>query len=162
MQSMLDSAMLLSVILYTAPSFKCHFGIEPYVLLVRNRNQRCHLSRLRVSAHKLGCEVMRYQRPPIPRDLRFCVYCPPEHLAGGQLVRPVDNECHCLTACVVGKDDRQNLYLCIASTNNMFSDMCSNDKFKTLVCPTFPTNCKLVNRFLDKQFRDREKIDCDV
>ena len=148
--------------LQTYSSFKCHFSIEPYVLLVRNRNQRCHLSRLRVSAHKLGCEIMRYQRPPIPRDQRYCVYCPPEPGPGGQLVRPVDNECHCLTACVIGQDDRPDLYLCMSSANNRFSNMCSIDKFKTLVCPTTPTNCKIVNRFLDKQFRDKEKIDYGV
>ena len=49
--------------LLTYSSFKCHFGPEPYLSLVQNRNQRCHLSRLRVSAHRLGCEVLRYRRP---------------------------------------------------------------------------------------------------
>ena len=130
--------------------------------LVRNRNQRCALSRLRVSAHRLGCEILRYRRPPIPRDQRFCVYCPPEPRPGGQLLRPVDNELHCLTECVVGQDFRPALYSSIISTNISFSNLCKLDKFKTLVCPINATNCKLVSRFLDKQFHDREKIDLGV
>ena len=146
--------------LHTYSSFKCHFGIEPYVSLIRNCNQRCHLSRLRVSAHRLGCEILRYQRPQIPRDQRYCVYCPPEPGPGGQSVKPVDDELHCLTACIIGQDDRPDLYKCITSSNASFIDMCSEDKFKTLVCPTNPTSCKLVSRFLDKQFREREKINC--
>ena len=137
--------------LLTYSSFKCHFGIEPYVLLVQNRNQRCALSRLRVSAHRLGCELLRYRRPPVPRDQRYCVYCPPEHLAGGQSVRPVDNELHCLTECVVGQDFRPTLYSSIISTNNSFSDMCKLDKFKTLVCPISATNCKLTNSLVTEE-----------
>ena len=58
--------------LLTYSSFKCHFSVEPYINLVQNRNQRCHLSRLRVSAHRLGCELQRYCRPQIPRDQRYC------------------------------------------------------------------------------------------
>ena len=148
--------------LHTYSSFKCHFGIEPYVSLVRNRNQRCHLSRLRVSAHRLGCEILRYQRPPIPRDQRYCVYCPPESKPGGLSVRPVDNELHCLTECVIGQENRPDLYACITSSNASFNSMCSEDKFKVLVCPTNSTNCKLVSRFLDNQFRDRDNINCGV
>ena len=147
---------------HTYSSFKCHFGIEPYVSLIRNCNQRCHLSRLRVSARRLGCEVLRYQRPPIPRDQRHCVHCPPEPGPSGQAVWPVDDERHCLTACVIRKDDRPDLYSRLSSSNASFDSMCSEDKFKTLMCPTNPTHCKLVSRFLNKQFWDRDNIMCWV
>ena len=33
------------------------------------------------------------------------------------------------------------------------------DKFKTLVFPISATNCKLISKFLDKKFCDRENID---
>ena len=46
--------------------------------LVKNRNQRSQLSRLRVSAHRLECELGRYKRPQVPRDQRFCRNCPPQ------------------------------------------------------------------------------------
>ena len=64
--------------LLTYSSFKSSFSSEPYLTLVQNRNQRCHLTRLRVSAHRLGVETQRYKRPPVPRTQRFCAYCPPE------------------------------------------------------------------------------------
>ena len=74
----------------------------------------------------------------------------------------MDNELHCLTACVVGQNYRPDLFSSIVSTNSNFSNMCNLDKFKTLVCPTSAANCKLVSRFLDKQFSDKEKIDLGV
>ena len=85
--------------LLTYSSFKSSFSSEPYLTLVQNRNQRCHLTRLRVSAHRLGVETQRYKRPPVPRTQRFCAYCPPVPVTGGLAVRPVDDECHCLTSC---------------------------------------------------------------
>ena len=127
--------------------------------LVKTRNQRSQLSRLRVSAHRLECELGRYKRPQVPRDQRFCRYCPPQPGPGGQTVRPVDTECHCLTECQVGQVERLDLYNDISSRNCRFSSLCNADKFKVLVCSTNPTDCKAVNRFLGKQCQMREKID---
>ena len=69
--------------LVTYSSLKGFFGTEPYITMVNNRNQRCHLSRLRISAHRLGCELQRYKRPAVPRDKRYCKYCPPVPGPGG-------------------------------------------------------------------------------
>ena len=140
-------------------SFKSSFTVEPYLLLVQNRNQRCHLSRLRVSAHRLGCEILRYRQPPVPRSQRFCKYCPPVPGAGLQAaVRPVDDEVHCLTACVAGQG-RAEMYNSISASNINFTNMCNINKFKTLVCSTTSYNCKIVSRFLKDQFRKRDEID---
>ena len=147
--------------LLTYSSFKAYFGTEVYITLVQNRNQRCDLTRLRVSAHRLGVETQRYKRPPVPRTQRYCAYCPPVPVPGGPAVRPVDDECHCLTTCVVGRQDRLQLFQSIASTNSKFTELCNVDKFKYLVCPTNNTDCKLVSRFLQKQFIERNKIDTD-
>ena len=136
-------------------SFKCYFGLEPYIELVRNRNQRCHLSRLRLSAHQLGCEVLRYRRPPVPREERYCAYCP----AGPGGSRAVDTEAHCLTRCVVGSEQREELFSSISSNISGFSGLSDNDKFLVLVCPSNPVNCKLVSRYLQLQFTLRDSID---
>ena len=138
------------------PYFKCHFNLEPYITLLQNRNQRCDLTRLRASAHHLGVETQRYKRPPVPRTQRYCAYCPPVPVPGGLDVRPVDDECHCLTSCVVG---RPQLFQSIASSNSKFTELSNEDKFKYLVCPINNTNCKLVSRFLQKQSIERNKID---
>ena len=141
--------------LETYASFKSHFGPEPYISLVRNRNQRCHLSRLRLSAHQLGCEVLRYKRPPVPRQERFCVYCPAA-LDGS---RALDTEAHCLTECTVGIEERVELFKTIGSKNSKFSGLCSTSKFKTLVCPYNAVDCKAVSRYLQVQFNLRDSID---
>ena len=148
--------------LLTYSSFKCHFGLEPYINLVRNRNQRCHLSRLRVSAHRLGCELQRYCRPQIPRDQRYCKYCPLTTDPGGQVIRPVDSECHCLTGCVVGLAHRFTLFEDISSINSNFNVLCNVDKFKSLVCPVSAIDCKQVNKYLDMHFKERDRIDLGV
>ena len=146
--------------LITYSSLKGFYGKEPYVALVNNRNQRCHLSRLRVSAHRLGIEVQRYKRPSVPRDERFCAYCPPvPGLAGQAPARPVDDELHCITECVVGQVERLVLYNSISSRNSKFSECSNVEKFKKLVCPTNSTDTKIISRFLQKQFSDREKLD---
>ena len=148
--------------LQTYSSFKSQFFQEPYLSLVRNRNQRCHLSRLRVSAHRLGCERLRYSRPPVPRDQRFCDYCPPKPGPGGQLVRPIDNEVHCVTSCIVGREARAVMYTAVNSTNNDFVNLCKVDQFKTLVCPTSAKNCTSINVFLGKHFTERQNIDMGI
>ena len=135
--------------------FKSHFGLEPYISMVRNRNQRCQVSRLRMSAHHLGCEVLRYRSPPVPREERYCAYCP----AGPDGQRPVDTEVHCLTECTVGAEGRQELYDSFGSNNSMFGSLCNEDKFKNLVCPYNPSDCKAVNRYLQLQFKLRDSID---
>ena len=145
--------------LLTYSTYKCNFHTEPYITLVQNRNQRCDLTRLRVSAHRLGVETLRYKRPPVPRTQRYCVYCPPVPVPGGLAVRPVDDECHCLTSCVVGREDRPQLFQSIASSNSKFTELSNVEKFKYLVCPINNQNAKLVSRFLQKQSIERNKID---
>ena len=144
--------------LETFSGFKCHFGLEPYISLVRNRNQRCHLSRLRLSAHQLGCETLRYKRPPVPREERYCAYCP----AASDGSRAVDTEVHCLTECTLGTNLRQELYDSVGSSHNVFYTLSNNDKFKILVCPSNPVDCKAVNRYLQSQFNLRGSIDAGV
>jgi hypothetical protein len=63
--------------LRTYSTLKHRFGEEPYINLVRNRNQRMHLTRLRTSAHNLGIERGRYKNLPFKE--RFCSYCSPSH-----------------------------------------------------------------------------------
>ena len=74
----------------------------------------------------------------------------------------MDDECHCLTSCIVGREYRPALYDNIASRNGKFNRVCFVDKIKTLVCPISPTDTKQVSRFLDRQFSDRNKIDLGV
>ena len=48
---------------------------EPYLQLVRKRNQRLSLTWLRVSAHQLATELDRRTQPVTPYNQHFCSYC---------------------------------------------------------------------------------------
>ena len=143
--------------LKTYSSLKSHFGMEPYIENVMNRNQRCHLSRLRVSAHRLGIEVMRFRRPPVPQHLRYCEYCPVD----GQGPRPLDDEHHAIVQCTVGAEARVGLFASFSEGCDEFANLSSLYQFKSLVCPTSSRNAKLVSRYLQTIFDTRDKIDQD-
>ena len=91
----------------------------------------------------------------MPREERYRNYCPAG--PGGQ--RPLDTEVHCLTQCVVGQEERQELYNSICANNSCFSSMCDYSRFKILVCPSNAVVCKLVSRYLQLQFSLRDSID---
>ena len=145
--------------------FKSSFSIEPYIKLVRNRNQRSSLSRLRISAHTLATELLRRARPVIPLEQRFCAYCqtkPPEHEATiGQVVgdsNSGDTEQHFLLSCDVFKNMRNCLFEKVSLLLHGFRGFSDEDKFKTLMCPTTPQLTKLVNRYINFMFQKREKL----
>ena len=72
-------------------TIKGSFKIEPYVDMIKNRNQRCSLTRLRISAHSLHIETGRYTRPvSTPISSRICKYCSDS---------AIDDEAHFLLAC---------------------------------------------------------------
>merc|ERR1711947_31077 len=61
--------------LRTYKTYKSSFTREPYLDLVRNRNQRSALTRLRTGSHVLGVERGRWTRPVTPLEQRTCSYC---------------------------------------------------------------------------------------
>ena len=54
---------------------KTEFKTEPYLYECLNTSVRVCLSRLRLSAHKLNIETMRYVSPRIPPSERICKNC---------------------------------------------------------------------------------------
>ena len=76
--------------LRTYMTFKASFTIEPYLTMVRNRNQRQFLTRLRVSASNLDIERLRYSNVPVTK--RTCKFC--DHLFFDNDQKPIDDERH--------------------------------------------------------------------
>ena len=148
--------------------FKSSFTQEPYLQLVRNRNQRSSLTRLRVSAHQLATELGRRTRPVTPYNQRFCSYCQsssqPNQTSNSVLLprsggRFVDSEIHFLLFCERFKDARNCLLSKLALFIPGLRDLTKEQQFVTLVCPTSPQPTKLVNRFIKMMFEKRGKID---
>ena len=63
--------------LRTYKTYKSSFTREPYIDLIRNRNQKSSLTRLRTGSHFLGVERGRWTRPVTPLVHRTCSYCSP-------------------------------------------------------------------------------------
>ena len=79
--------------------FKDKVKFEPYLEEIKNRSHRISMSKFRLSDHCLMIEKGRHKRPIIPRDQRFCPFCP------GQ----VEDETHFLAQC--NGYDRQELLI---------------------------------------------------
>ena len=164
--------------LRTYSTLKQRFGQEPYVNLVRNRNQRMHLTRLRTSAHNLGIERGRFRNIPI--EERFCSYCP-THSTTGTPPPPqpgtpasrspsatpsspphapsVDTEFHFLNQCPTFQTNRNCFYGKFSSLDINFSNLNDEQKFVRLLCPKTAQEAKLTNKFIKIMCDWREKID---
>ena len=157
--------------LRTYKTLKSSFTREPYIDLIRNRNQRCFLSRLRASSHTLRIELGRYTRPITPVDQRTCQYCclgpptrPPPPGSPTQAppappAAPPDTELHFLVQCTMFTAERNCLFKKIECLNPSFAALSLNDKFKILLCPTSAVCTKLINKFIKNMFKSREKFD---
>ena len=161
--------------LRTYRSFKSSFTREPYLDLVRNRNQRCYLSRLRVGSHRLQIELGRHTRPLTPANKRYCQYCrpgpppPPCPTCSGpscvcspaHLVSEpaIDTEFHFLIQCDMFDAERNRLFTKLERVSPYFLTLSPTEKFKALLCPTTAFTVKLVHRFIKNMFIQRDKYD---
>lgn len=155
--------------LRTYKTFKASFTREPYIDLVRNRNQRAFLSRLRVSSHNLAIERGRYTQPVTPVNARFCVYCsqstapltttPTTTPPPDSPQKQVDTEIHFLTQCSAFTTERNRVYGDMSTHVPDFNKMSDQQKFVTMLCPTTAQSAKLINRFIKLMFEGRAKTD---
>ena len=62
-------------ILRTYVRFKYNFGIESYLVSVKNPRYRAAISKLRTSSHALEVERGRHTKPKTPLEERLCPNC---------------------------------------------------------------------------------------
>ena len=151
--------------LRTYKSFKASFTREPYLDLVRNRNQRSFLTRLRVSSHNLAIERGRYTRPATPVNLRTCKYCKPSPTAPGTSSSrspgspQIDTELHFLNQCPAFENERNCVFEKIEQIDPNFSQLNEQEKFCKLLCPINAQIAKLSNKLIKIMFKSRNRID---
>ena len=73
---------------------KSEFLAEPYLDHIKVPSHRSSVTRLRISAHNLFIERGRYERPLIPRELRWCTFCYTQY---NQVI--LEDEAHALLTC---------------------------------------------------------------
>ena len=149
--------------LRTYKKYKASFTREPYIDLVRNRNQRSFLSRLRTGSHHLNIERGRWTRPVTPIGQRTCPYCtPPGSSCSGptSTASPfIDDEQHFLMTCNRFSSLRRCAFEDINFILPKFLELSEHQQFCTLLCPTEPKIAKITNRLIKQMFNGREKID---
>ena len=131
-------------------TFKTCFKTEPYLEMINNRNQRSNLTRLRISAHSLEVELLRYKTPSVPYSLRYCGYC---------TMQVPGDEIHFLKFCETFCNQRQCFIGKLGSINPSFHAMNPIEQVKSMLCPTTPKATTLVNKFIAIMFKARSNID---
>ena len=130
--------------------FKGSFKIEPYLVMLKNRNQRQWLSRYRTSAHSLRIETGRYTRPVTPICERKCCYCETDS---------VDDEKHFVLMCETFKVKRQCFMSRVRALYPNIDSMTVDDKLRFLLCPPSSNLAKCVSKFLGIMSNIRKEID---
>ena len=91
--------------LRTYAILKREAGFENYLNDIKNVSDRILVSKFRLSNHRLMIEVGRHEKIPIPREQRFCPFCP----------GAVEDELHFTFSCPTYK------HLRIAYLDNFFT-----------------------------------------
>merc|ERR1712240_233586 len=120
---------------------KGSFKIEPYILKIKNRNQRQWLTRYRASAHTLRIESGRYTRPVTPISERKCIYCEDDE---------IDDERYFVLQCVMSR---------MRVLHPQFDLMSHDEKLMFILCPPTPDLTKCVSKYLGIMSDIRREID---
>ena len=80
--------------------FKTSPGYEKYLDQITCLKMRTALTKFRISNHTLMIEKGRHSKPKVPKELRFCHFCP----------NSVEDEKHFLLVCPTYKYIRSDLY----------------------------------------------------
>ena len=78
----------------TYRQFKNRIKFESYLTDIKNRKLKVTFTKYRLSDHCLMIGKGRHKRPSVPREERFCPFCP----------STVENEIHFLTQCFAYKN----------------------------------------------------------
>ena len=102
---------------------------------------------------------MRYQRPAVPADKRYCKYCRP--LGDGELFLPghVDDENHFLMACKSFTFKRNCFLARFGNIHPEIHNMTTQDKTKIILCPNSTITAKLTNKYIKLMFETRKQLD---
>ena len=107
--------------LRTYKHIKTEIGLESYISLISNEEERLAMTKLRLSNHQLMIEKGRHMN--IEKELRFCPLCP----------ETIEDEVHFLICCKAYKEERRALFLEVNKANRGFQYTSNLEKFKFLL-----------------------------
>ena len=108
--------------LRTYALFKTEIGMEDYLQWIKNFRIRSQVTKLRLSNHHLAIETGRHNVPKVPREERFCIFCP----------NHVEDEYHFLFKCSALAQLRRRLLDPVTSKISGFQYFPKDIKLKTI------------------------------
>ena len=123
--------------LRTYAMFKTDIGIEKYLLDTKNISVRSHVTKFRLSNHRLAIETGRHNGTA--REERFCSFCPDK----------IENEYHFLFECQALSHLRQRYLIPIIENIQGFEFFPINVKMKTLLAEMESNTCKYIADAMD-------------
>ena len=124
--------------------FKDVFALEPYLIYNMKPKYRISIARLRASSHRLAIERGRYQKPPLPVELRLCPQC-----------NVIEDEVHFVMSCEINSEEREHLFDKINGTDRNFQLKSLRDKFLYLIKSLDDRILSWFGKFLHVSFRKR-------
>ena len=110
--------------LRTYKTFKSEMRLEPYLNYNLPKAIYTSIARFRLSSHNLNIEIGRHKRPYIPAEDRICEKCN---------LNVVEDEFHCLMACMKWTEPRIKLYEVACSAIYGFLVLSKNEQFHEIM-----------------------------
>lgn len=131
--------------LRTYRQFKIQFEYEKY-LSIRHAETRSHLTKFRISSHKLEIEQARYYKPKPPANERYCKIC---------MDSSIEDEKHFLLNCKLYEKERKQLLQIVQKVNPNFDSQNENNKFTWLLSSPEPIIYRNLAQFIGKMMDKR-------
>lgn len=123
--------------LRTYKKFKSEYKYEQYLDTIKKTEDRQHLTKFRISLHRLQIEIGRHQRKDISE--RICKRC---------TCHKIEDEQHALLNCPGNKQARQELMDYIQRTNTNYNNLTEENQFIWIMINEDPDIIRLLSKFI--------------
>jgi hypothetical protein len=127
-------------------NIKFNFGLENYLLLVKDYRWRNAITKLRSSSHALEIEKGRHTRPMTPLNSRICKLCDQE---------TIETEMHFLMHCTFYLEARNALFDKIQALYPGFKNIPIEDQFYYMLTNDCPKVLTWLGKYIYKCFNTR-------
>lgn len=133
--------------------FKSEFVFEKYLNCKIPSKYKRLITQLRVSSHQLRVETGRHQRPYIPPEKRFCIFC-----KAGISKEAIDDEKHFIMNCEFHNNERLKLLSSIKDADKFLSrDVRNNDiLFNYIMCSKDQNIIVALGKFIEAGIKKRK------
>ena len=111
-------------------SFKKNISLGKYTWIIKNRQRRVALSRLRLSSHPLMIEKGRHCKPRFERLDRKCPYCNDT----------IGDECHFVISCPLYNNERRELLTEAMHNSLLFNEIPTDQQKFVFILPNEDTS----------------------